>query len=87
MKLTLHSSTNLWPFLPAPGTDRSALTYPTSLTHHYLGADDDGSGSMSILEGYRGLLEAGFRPELTVEFHWYSAEVSHSDYCILLAYL
>ncbi|KAI0921575.1 hypothetical protein AcV7_008208 [Taiwanofungus camphoratus] len=51
-----QDSTNLWPFLPAPG------------------ADDDGSGSMSILEGYRGLLEAGFRPELTVEFHWYSAE-------------
>ncbi|KAI0331675.1 peptidase [Cubamyces sp. BRFM 1775] len=38
------------------------------------GADDDGSGSMSILEAYRALVVAGFRPERTVEFHWYSAE-------------
>ncbi|TFY69933.1 hypothetical protein EVJ58_g152 [Rhodofomes roseus] len=51
-----QDSTNLWPFLPAPG------------------ADDDGSGSMSILEAYRALLAADFRPEHSVEFHWYSAE-------------
>ncbi|KAI9067560.1 peptidase [Trametes sanguinea] len=38
------------------------------------GADDDGSGSMSILEAYRALVSAGFQPERTVEFHWYSAE-------------
>ncbi|KAH9853778.1 peptidase [Lenzites betulinus] len=38
------------------------------------GADDDGSGSMSILEAYRGLVAAGFQPERAVEFHWYSAE-------------
>ncbi|KAI0751349.1 peptidase [Daedaleopsis nitida] len=38
------------------------------------GADDDGSGSMSILESYRGLIAAGFQPERAVEFHWYSAE-------------
>ncbi|CDO74057.1 hypothetical protein BN946_scf185043.g107 [Trametes cinnabarina] len=39
------------------------------------GADDDGSGSMSILEAYRALVSAGFQPERAVEFHWYSAEV------------
>ncbi|GBE89559.1 peptidase [Sparassis latifolia] len=49
-------STNMWPFLPAPG------------------ADDDGSGSMSILEAYRGLLTANFTPTRSVEFQWYSAE-------------
>ncbi|KAJ3828541.1 peptidase [Lentinula raphanica] len=49
-------STNLWPFLPAPG------------------ADDDGSGSVTILESYRALLAADFRPVRTIEFHWYSAE-------------
>ncbi|TBU32124.1 peptidase [Dichomitus squalens] len=38
------------------------------------GADDDGSGSTSILEAYRALVAAGFQPERTVEFHWYSAE-------------
>jgi len=38
------------------------------------GADDDGSGSVTILEIFRVLVAANFRPELTVEFHWYSAE-------------
>jgi len=51
-----QDSTNLWPFLPAPG------------------ADDDGSGSVTILEAYRALIAADFRPERTIEFHWYSAE-------------
>ncbi|KAJ7638664.1 peptidase [Roridomyces roridus] len=51
-----QDSTNLWPFLPAPG------------------ADDDGSGSVTILEAYRGLLAADFHPARTIEFHWYSAE-------------
>jgi len=51
-----QDSTNMWPFLPAPG------------------ADDDGSGSVTILESYRALLAADYRPVRTVEFHWYSAE-------------
>lgn len=51
-----QDSTNMWPFLPAPG------------------ADDDGSGSMTILETYRALLVSGFEPKNDVEFHWYSAE-------------
>jgi len=36
---------------------------------------DDGSGSVTILESYRALIAADFRPVRTVEFHWYSAEV------------
>ncbi|KAH8980228.1 peptidase [Lactarius akahatsu] len=51
-----QDSTNLWPFLPAPG------------------ADDDGSGSVTILEAYRALIASDFRPIQHVEFHWYSAE-------------
>ncbi|KZV69148.1 peptidase [Peniophora sp. CONT] len=51
-----QDSTNIWPFLPAPG------------------ADDDGSGSVTILEAYRALIAADFRPVQDVEFHWYSAE-------------
>jgi len=51
-----QDSTNLWPFLPAPG------------------ADDDGSGSVSILEAYRVLIASDFHPVRAVEFHWYSAE-------------
>ncbi|KAF8552247.1 Zn-dependent exopeptidase [Imleria badia] len=38
------------------------------------GADDDGSGTVTILESYRALLASGFVPERPVEFHWYSAE-------------
>lgn len=38
------------------------------------GADDDGSGTVTILESYRSLLASGFAPERPVEFHWYSAE-------------
>jgi len=38
------------------------------------GADDDGSGSVSILEAYRVLIAADFHPVRAVEFHWYSAE-------------
>ncbi|KAI0367392.1 peptidase [Pilatotrama ljubarskyi] len=38
------------------------------------GADDDGSGSINILETYRALIAAGFQPDRTVEFHWYSGE-------------
>jgi len=51
-----QDSTNMWPFLPAPG------------------ADDDGSGSVTILEAYRALIAADFHPDRPVEFHWYSAE-------------
>jgi len=51
-----QDSTNMWPWLPAPG------------------ADDDGSGTVSILEAYRALIAADYQPLRTVEFHWYSAE-------------
>ncbi|KAL4241566.1 Peptide hydrolase [Abortiporus biennis] len=51
-----QDSTNMWPFLPAPG------------------ADDDGSGTVTILESYRALINSNFHPVRTVEFHWYAAE-------------
>ncbi|TDZ18663.1 Leucine aminopeptidase 1 [Colletotrichum orbiculare MAFF 240422] len=39
------------------------------------GADDDGSGTVSILEAFRVLAASGFVPEEgPVEFHWYAAE-------------
>ncbi|EPQ29110.1 uncharacterized protein PFL1_03398 [Pseudozyma flocculosa PF-1] len=38
------------------------------------GADDDGSGTVTIVEALRVLLEAGWHPETDVEWHWYSAE-------------
>lgn len=38
------------------------------------GAHDGGSGTVIILEAFRALVQAGFRPEVPVEFHWYAAE-------------
>uniref|UniRef100_A0A1D1XTY5 Leucine aminopeptidase 1 n=1 Tax=Anthurium amnicola TaxID=1678845 RepID=A0A1D1XTY5_9ARAE len=38
------------------------------------GADDDGSGTVTILEAFRVLVSGGFKPQRPVEFHWYSAE-------------
>ncbi|KAJ7043055.1 peptidase, partial [Mycena alexandri] len=38
------------------------------------GADDDGSGTASVLEAYRVLLLAGYIPTSPLEFHFYAAE-------------
>ena len=38
------------------------------------GADDDGSGTTSSLEGLKALAHANFTPALPVEFHYFSAE-------------
>lgn len=38
------------------------------------GADDDGSGAVSVLEALRATLAAKFVPKRTLEFHWYAAE-------------
>ena len=38
-------------------------------------SDFKNSGSTTILESYRALLAADFRPVRNVEFQWYSAEV------------
>jgi leucyl aminopeptidase len=38
------------------------------------GADDNASGSATILEAFRVLLASGFVPKATVEFQWYAAE-------------
>ncbi|KAF7360232.1 Peptide hydrolase [Mycena venus] len=38
------------------------------------GADDDGSGTVTILEAYRALLKSKYTPTTPLEFHFYSAE-------------
>lgn len=38
------------------------------------GSDDDGTGTVNLLEAFRVLLAGGFRPTDPVEFHWYAAE-------------
>ncbi|KAJ2778339.1 hypothetical protein GGI15_004204, partial [Coemansia interrupta] len=38
------------------------------------GADDDGSGTVTILEALRVFTQSGFKPKRSVEFHWYAGE-------------
>ncbi|KAI0822364.1 hypothetical protein BC628DRAFT_1534332 [Trametes gibbosa] len=38
------------------------------------GADDDGSGTVNLIEVFRALVAADFKPSTSVEFHWYSGE-------------
>lgn len=52
--------------------DSVNLLFPMGLRSP--GADDDGSGTVTILETFKVLAESGFEPDNTIEFHWYSAE-------------
>lgn len=38
------------------------------------GADDDGSGTITIVEAFRSIILSKFQPERSIEFHWYSGE-------------
>ncbi|KAI9593549.1 hypothetical protein BDF19DRAFT_448101 [Syncephalis fuscata] len=38
------------------------------------GADDDGSGTVSSFEAFRALIDSGFKPKRSIEFHWYAGE-------------
>jgi len=46
----------------------------TSATARSPGADDDASGTATVLETFRVLVSNGFIPDRTVEFHTYAAE-------------
>ena len=38
------------------------------------GADDDGTGSVNLIEAFRKMTAAGFKPANPVEYHWYAGE-------------
>lgn len=38
------------------------------------GADDDGTGTVNLIEIVRALVDADFQPSTPLEFHWYSGE-------------
>ncbi|KXN74007.1 Zn-dependent exopeptidase, partial [Conidiobolus coronatus NRRL 28638] len=38
------------------------------------GADDDATGSATVIESFRALTRIGFKPKRTIEFQWYAAE-------------
>lgn len=52
--------------------DSTNLLFPNLLSAP--GADDNGSGTVTILEVFRTLVASGYEPENTIQFHWYSAE-------------
>lgn len=52
--------------------DSINLSSPTS--GRAPGADDDGTGTVNLIEALRVLVAAGFTPSTPVEFHWYSGE-------------
>ncbi|ROT41315.1 leucyl aminopeptidase [Sodiomyces alkalinus F11] len=45
-----------------------------STTARAPGADDNGSASVNLLEALRILADARYRPQNTIEFHWYGGE-------------
>jgi hypothetical protein len=49
--------------------------YVSTISHSVSFNISQGSGTVTILEAYRALLESEFQPENDIEFHWYSAEV------------
>ncbi|RDW73199.1 peptide hydrolase-2 [Coleophoma cylindrospora] len=60
------------------GAHQDSVNHADRVNGRAPGADDDGSGTVTILETFRALLGSqdlvGGKAENTVEFHWYSAE-------------
>ncbi|KAF9178080.1 Leucine aminopeptidase 1 [Haplosporangium sp. Z 767] len=56
------------------GSHQDSINSRSPTTGRAPGADDDGSGSIGILEVFRALINVGFRPVRPVEFHWYAGE-------------
>ncbi|KAF9982807.1 Leucine aminopeptidase 1 [Mortierella antarctica] len=56
------------------GAHQDSINARSPTTGRSPGADDDGSGSIGILEVFRALINAGFQPVRPVEFHWYAGE-------------
>jgi leucyl aminopeptidase len=52
--------------------DSINLSNPTS--GRAPGADDDGTGTVNLIEILRVLVDSGFKPSTPLEFHWYSGE-------------
>ncbi|KCV68744.1 hypothetical protein H696_05030 [Fonticula alba] len=56
------------------GSHLDSINTASPATGRAPGADDDGSGTMTLLEIVRILVDHQFRPYLTLEFHFYAAE-------------
>ncbi|KAK9694021.1 hypothetical protein K7432_013617 [Basidiobolus ranarum] len=56
------------------GAHQDSINQYNPTTGRAPGADDDGSGTVTILEAYRSFVQGGLLPKRPIEFHWYSAE-------------
>ncbi|KAJ8079517.1 hypothetical protein AAF712_007851 [Marasmius tenuissimus] len=52
--------------------DSINLSNPTS--GRAPGADDDGTGTVNLIEALRALVASGYKPKTPLEFHWYAGE-------------
>jgi leucyl aminopeptidase len=56
------------------GAHQDSINGRSPMSGRSQGADDDGSGTVTILEALRMILVGGYEPLRPVEFHWYSGE-------------
>jgi len=56
------------------GAHQDSINQWSPMSGRSPGADDDGSGTVSILEAFRVLVLSGYQPLRPVEFHWYAGE-------------
>ncbi|KAJ1299335.1 hypothetical protein OPQ81_004996 [Rhizoctonia solani] len=56
------------------GAHEDSILPEERMTGRAPGADDNGTGVMNVIEVFRVLVESGFKPTRTVEFHLYAGE-------------
>jgi len=56
------------------GAHQDSINANSPMSGRAPGSDDDGSGTVTILEAFRLILASSFTPTRPVEFHWYAGE-------------
>jgi len=56
------------------GTHMDSMNLNNPTSGRAPGADDDGTGSVNMMEALRIIVDSGFKPSTPLEFHWYSGE-------------
>ncbi|KAG9093973.1 hypothetical protein FS749_013351, partial [Ceratobasidium sp. UAMH 11750] len=56
------------------GAHEDSINLRSPSTGRAPGADDDGTGTVNLMEVFRAIVASGFKPTRTLEFHFYSGE-------------
>lgn len=56
------------------GSHMDSINLNSPMSGRAPGMDDDGTGSVNLIEAFRVLIASGFKPSTPLEFHWYSGE-------------